>query len=68
MKCHCHNTVRNASNEAPFLMSQFLNDAEAVDQDRLSEQERTLLLLYYSQLAGVLDALKLKRSLLRSPQ
>lgn len=68
MKCQCHNTVRNASNEAPFLLSRFLDDAEALDMDRLSEQERTVLLLYYSQLAGVLDALKLKRCLLRSPQ
>lgn len=61
MTPHAIKPEGSAGHEAHFLLCQFLHYAEALEPGGLSDQERTVLVLYYAQMQDLLAVLKLKR-------
>ncbi len=51
--------MKNAerTDEACFIVGQFLHYNYAMQPERLTEQERTVLILYYCKLIGLLKVL-----------
>jgi len=61
VKAQHHNTEAGAVHEAHFLLSQFLHYAQSMEPERLSEQERVVLVFYYAKVQDLLAVLKVKR-------